>query len=88
MADKTDRKRATSFALGEKLERYVNEKLASGKYRSASEVMRAALSHMAEEDRKEAALYEALDHGLASPIAADGVLERVRARIAKRRRRA
>ena len=88
MAKKADPKRATSFALSGELERYVNEKVASGAYRSASEVMRAALSHMAEEDRKAASLYEALDQGLASPIARDGVFERVRARIAKRRRRA
>lgn len=88
MGKKAAPKRATSFALSGELERFVSEKVASGKYRSASEVMRAALSHMAEEDRKEAALYEALDQGLASPIAPEGVFERVRARIAKRRRRA
>lgn len=87
MAKKTDPKRATSFALGEELERYVNEKVASGKYRSASEVMREALTHMAEQDRKEAALNEALDRGLSSPIAPDGVFGRVRERIAQRRRR-
>jgi antitoxin ParD1/3/4 len=87
MAKKADPKRATSFALGDELERYVNQKVASGKDRSASEVMREALTHMAEQDRKEAALDEALDRGLASPIAPDGVFERVRERIARRRRR-
>lgn len=87
MAKNVERKRATSFALGEDLERYVNEKVASGKYRSASEVMREALTQMAEQDRKEAALDEALDRGLSSPIAPAGVFKRVRERIAQRRRK-
>lgn len=80
--------RSTSFTLDQETETFLDEQLASGRYRSSSEVVREALRRMADDERKEAALYKALDAGDRSPIAADGVWDRVhvevRARMAGR----
>lgn len=73
--------RTTSFTLGTDLEEFVREKVDSGAYSSASEVLRDALGRMAEEDRKERALLTALDAGLASRRARPGVWERVNAKV-------
>lgn len=73
--------RTTSFTLGKDLEEFVSEKVASGAYSSASEVLREALKRMAEEERKERALLAALDAGLASPRAKPGVWDRVTAKV-------
>lgn len=73
--------RTTSFTLGKDLEEFVTEKVASGAYSSASEVLREALRRMAEEERKEQELLAALDAGLASRRAKPGVWERVNAKV-------
>jgi antitoxin ParD1/3/4 len=73
--------RTTSFTLGKDLEEFVREKVDSGAYSSASEVLRAALSRMAEEERKERDLLAALDAGLASRRAKPGVWARVNAKV-------
>lgn len=73
--------RTTSFSLGKDLEEFVREKVDSGAYSSASEVLRDALRRMAEEERKERELLAALDAGLASPRAKPGVWERVNAKV-------
>ncbi|CAN5704735.1 hypothetical protein BH11MYX2_BH11MYX2_21560 [soil metagenome] len=73
--------RTTSFSLGADIEEFVREKVASGEFESASEVMREALQRMAEEERKERELLAALDAGLASRRAKPGVWERVDAKI-------
>jgi antitoxin ParD1/3/4 len=73
--------RTTSFSLGKDLEEFVREKVTSGAYESASEVMRDALRRMAEEERKERELLAALDAGLASRRAKPGVWERVDAKV-------
>lgn len=73
--------RTTSFTLGKDLEEFVHEKVDSGAYSSASDVLREALRRMAEEDRKERELLTALDAGLASRRAKPGVWERVKARV-------
>jgi antitoxin ParD1/3/4 len=73
--------RTTSFTLGEDLEEFVREKVGSGAYSSASEVMREALRRMAEEERKERELLAALDSGLANPRAKPGVWDRVNAKV-------
>ncbi len=73
--------RTTSFTLGKDLEEFVREKVESGSYSSASEVLREALRRMAEEERKERDLLAALDAGLASRRAQPGVWERVNAKI-------
>jgi antitoxin ParD1/3/4 len=73
--------RTTSFTLGEDLEKFVREKVDSGAFSSASEVMREALRRMAEEERKERELLAALDAGLASRRAKPGVWERLDAKV-------
>ncbi len=73
--------RTTSFTLGKDLEAFVREKVDSGTYSSASEVLRDALRRMAEEERKERELLIALDAGLASRRAKPGVWERVNAKV-------
>jgi antitoxin ParD1/3/4 len=73
--------RTTSFTLGEDLEEFVREKVESGAYSSASEVMRDALRRMVEEERKERELLAALDAGLASRRTRRGVWERVDAKV-------
>lgn len=73
--------RTTSFTLGEELEEFVREKVDSGDYSSASEVMREALKRMVEEERKERHLFAALDAGLASRRAKPGVWDRVHTKV-------
>jgi antitoxin ParD1/3/4 len=73
--------RTTSFTLGMDLEEFVREKVNSGAYSSASEVLREALRRMSEEERKERDLLAALDAGLASRRAKPGVWERVTAKV-------
>ncbi|MEO8842455.1 MAG: type II toxin-antitoxin system ParD family antitoxin [Kofleriaceae bacterium] len=73
--------RTTSFTLGEDLEQFVREKVDSGAFASASEVLRDALRRMADEERKERDLLAALDAGMASRRAKPGVWERVNAKV-------
>lgn len=73
--------RTTSFTLGEDLEEFVREKVDSGAFSSASEVLREALRRMLEEDRKERELLAALDAGLESRRAKPGVWDRVDAKV-------
>lgn len=72
--------RTTSYTLGEDLDGFVREQVESGAYASASEVVRDALTRLAEERRKEAAVLAALDHGMASGRARPGTFARVRRR--------
>ncbi len=61
-------RKTTSFVLGDTLEAFVAEQVASGEYASASEVMREALRRM--KRRRERQAYEAklIDEGEASGI--------------------
>ena len=60
--------RTTSIALGADLERFAREQVASGRYRSVSEVTRAGLRLLEEQELSTARLRAALEEGLASPI--------------------
>ena len=68
--------------LTEELDRFVLEKVESGRYENASEVVRAALRMLEREDRqyeaKLAALRAAIDEGDASGIAKGNAFDRVR----------
>lgn len=68
--------------LTEEMDRFVSEKIDSGRYESASEVVRAALRTLEREElefeAKLAALRTAIDEGDASGLAAGGVFARVR----------
>jgi antitoxin ParD1/3/4 len=71
--------------LPDKLDQFITAKVASGDYANASEVMRAALRGMEQEDReyeeKMAILRAAIAEGDASPDAEGDVFERVYAYI-------
>ncbi len=60
----------TSITLGEHFDRYIADQLATGRYRTASEVIREGLRLHEERELKLAALRAALEQGLDS-----GVLE-------------
>jgi antitoxin ParD1/3/4 len=68
--------------LTEELDRFVLEKVESGRYENASEVVRAALRTLEREvqqyEAKLAALRTAIDEGDASGIAEGNVFDRVR----------
>jgi antitoxin ParD1/3/4 len=71
--------------LPDKLDQYITAKVASGDYANASEVMRAALRGMEQEDReyeeKMAILRAAIVEGDASPDAEGEVFEEIYAYI-------
>jgi antitoxin ParD1/3/4 len=75
--------------LTEELDRFVYSRIESGRYESASEVMRAALRTLEREELEHearlTALRTAIDEGEASGIAADGVFARVRRKAAARK---
>lgn len=58
----------TSFALGEHFDRFVAGQVASGRYRSASEVMRDALRLLEERNKHRDAVVSALIEGEQSGI--------------------
>jgi antitoxin ParD1/3/4 len=68
--------------LTDELDRFVVEKVESGRYENASEVVRAALRTLVREEQRYeaelAALRTAIDEGDASGVAEGNVLERVR----------
>jgi antitoxin ParD1/3/4 len=68
--------------LTDELDRFVLEKVESGRYENASEVVRAALRTLEREEQhreaKLAALRAAIDEGDASGIAEGNVFDRVR----------
>ncbi|MGO9261427.1 MAG: type II toxin-antitoxin system ParD family antitoxin [Bryobacteraceae bacterium] len=77
--------------LTDELDRFVLEKVQSGRYENASEVMRAALRTLEREeqqyDAKLAALRAAIDEGDASGIADGDVFARVRETLRLRKPR-
>ena len=53
----------TSILLGDHFEKFINREVSSGKYGSASEVVRTALRILESEEEKKAALIKALIKG-------------------------
>ena len=77
--------------LTDELDRFVADKVDSGRYSNASEVVRASLRALEREEReaeaKLAVLHAALDEGERSGIAPDGVFDRVRQRLRESKQR-
>jgi len=61
----------TSISLGPHFEQFIQEQLASGRYKNASEVIRAALRLLEEEEMRLRALRHAVREGLESPEVPD-----------------
>ena len=72
--------KTTSIILGETVESFIQEKVASGQYASASEVIREAMRAFQREDEKERAVLSELDRALKSPRAKADVFKRLRKR--------
>ena len=58
----------TSITLGEHFDHYIAEQLASGRYRTASELIRESLRMHEEREVKIAAMRAAIEEGVASGI--------------------
>ena len=78
-----------NVSLTDELERFVRERVQSGRYENASEVMRAALRSLERDEQiyrvKLAALRKAIDEGDASGIAEGDVFARIRGSRQRRR---
>ena len=61
----------TSISLGEHFEIFISKKVGSGRYHSASEVIRAGLRLLEQEEKKVEAVRSALELGEKSGIAQD-----------------
>lgn len=72
--------KSTSFILGERFDRMVAAQVSSGRYASASEVVREGLRLVEERQARLDALNAAIDDGLASGDAEGFTWESVRAR--------
>jgi antitoxin ParD1/3/4 len=73
--------KTTSFTIGEPLNAFISQQVASGRYGSASEVIRAALRLLEAREHRLAALRAALDEGDRSPVAEGYSLQSVLERI-------
>ena len=70
--------KTTSLILGEHFEGFIQKKVESGEYATASEVIRDALREFEREDAKEKAVLAELDRAMASGRARPGVFARLR----------
>ena len=61
--------RNTSVALGDYFENFVDSKVSAGRFKNASEVIRAGLRLLEEEESKLIALRNAIQEGINSGIA-------------------
>jgi len=61
--------RNTSISLGNHFEHFVDSKVTAGRFANASEVIRAGLRLLEEEENKVIALRKAIDEGIESGLA-------------------
>ena len=61
--------RNTSISLGDHFENFVDNTVSAGRFKNASEVIRAGLRLLEEEESKMVALKKAIDEGIESGIA-------------------
>jgi antitoxin ParD1/3/4 len=77
----------TSFSLGDHFTNFIDEKVEQGRYGSASDVVRAGLRLLEEEEAKLTALRAAIDEGDASGPATPFDFDAFIARKRKQRKR-
>ena len=77
----------TSFSLGEHFSKFIDEKVEQGRYGSASDVVRAGLRLLEEQEARLMALRDALDEGEASGPATPFDFDAFIAEKLKRRRK-
>ncbi len=63
--------RNTSISIGDYFDSFIKSRISSGRYKNASEVVRAGLRLLEEEENKIMALREAIQEGIESGIAHD-----------------
>jgi antitoxin ParD1/3/4 len=63
--------RNTSISLGDHFETFVDKKVSTGRFKNASEVIRAGLRLLEEEETKIALLQKAMQEGIDSGLAKD-----------------
>jgi len=63
--------RNTSISLGNYFDNFIQSRITAGRYKNASEVVRAGLRLLEEEEDKMIALKEAIKEGIDSGIASD-----------------
>ena len=63
--------RTVTVTLGPHYESFIQSSIAGGKYNNVSEVVRAALRHLEEDEARLAAFCSAIDEGDASPDVVD-----------------
>ena len=63
--------RNTSISIGDYFDRFIKSRISTGRYKNASEVVRAGLRLLEEEENKLMALREAIQEGINSGIAVD-----------------
>lgn len=61
----------TSISLGSYFDQFVSSQVAAGRYNNVSEVIRAGLRLLEDEESKKIALKQAIQEGLNSPIVED-----------------
>lgn len=66
-----DMSKNTSVTLGNHFEDFVQNRISAGRYKNASEVIRAGLRLLEEEEDKVAALRQAIQEGIESGIVED-----------------
>ena len=76
----------TSVSLGEHFERFIGETVKAGRYGNASEVVRAGLRLLEDEEAKLEALRSALIEGENSPVAKNYSLEKLLGRVRSKQR--
>ena len=78
--------RNTSITLGRHFEKFIKQQVTGGRYATASEVVRAGLRLLSDEEARLATLRVALEEGETSGFVADFSLERVLEKVKARRR--
>ncbi|MHC1690081.1 MAG: type II toxin-antitoxin system ParD family antitoxin [Bacteroidales bacterium] len=63
--------RNTSISLGDHFDSFIQNRLSEGRYKNASEVVRAGLRLLEEEENRFITLKEAINEGINSGIASD-----------------